>query len=162
MEGFALRGSSDDGYCDDSEWLELFNGCLDCALEFDIWRHYGGGLTPAAEACGLDATPKPVDGEETTTSPAEVVSETSAVDTTTVEVTATEESTVATATATETEDASETWTSSAAEHTESHSESAAVTTTATWTSTYVSTGTGGLNTVCTPARNRVKIKKLME
>lgn len=151
LSGFALRGSSEDGFCDDSEWLELFNGCLDCALEFDIWRHYGNGLTPAAESCGLDATPKPADGGddegEATTSAEEVATETSAADTTTVEVTATEESTVATATATATEEASSAWTSSVA-HTESHSEGVTLITTATWTSTHVPTGTGSLNTVC--------------
>lgn len=91
--GYALQGSSEEGYCDDSEWLDLFNGCLDCALEFDIWRHYGGGLTPAAEACGLDATPKPADGgddEATTTAAETTTAETTTAETTAAETTAAE------------------------------------------------------------------------
>lgn len=54
-------------YCTDSEWLGLLDGCLDCALKYDIWQDYGDKVSAAAEACGLDATPKPADGDSTTT-----------------------------------------------------------------------------------------------
>ncbi|KAI6785018.1 uncharacterized protein J7T54_008112 [Emericellopsis cladophorae] len=61
--GYALQAVEDsDDVCDDDEWNTLYQGCLDCALEFDIWRYYGGGLTPVGEACGLSTTPTPADG----------------------------------------------------------------------------------------------------
>ncbi|KAG9252274.1 uncharacterized protein F5Z01DRAFT_676154 [Emericellopsis atlantica] len=61
--GYALQAVEDgDEVCNDKEWNTLYQGCLDCALEFDIWRYYGGGLTPAAKACGLSTTPTPADG----------------------------------------------------------------------------------------------------
>ena len=49
--------------CDDKEWQGLLESCLDCALEYDIWRYYGGELEPAAKQCGIDATPKPAGGD---------------------------------------------------------------------------------------------------
>ncbi|KAH8177145.1 hypothetical protein LIA77_02227 [Sarocladium implicatum] len=48
--------------CDDEEWQSLLDNCLDCALKYDIWQYYGGELKPAAEECGIDATPKPAGG----------------------------------------------------------------------------------------------------
>ncbi|KAK4176256.1 hypothetical protein QBC36DRAFT_301281 [Triangularia setosa] len=55
--GSALGGSRSGRHCDNSTWLELFEDCLGCANQFNIWRHYGNGLTAAAEACGLPAVP---------------------------------------------------------------------------------------------------------
>ncbi|KFA77813.1 hypothetical protein S40288_00519 [Stachybotrys chartarum IBT 40288] len=78
--GFAIRGAREDGYCDNEEWLGLLNDCLACANQFDIWIHYGDSVGEAAEACGLDATPAPVDGgEETSSAAAEPAVSTSAV-----------------------------------------------------------------------------------
>jgi hypothetical protein len=65
--------------CSDGEWNEQYQSCLDCALEFDIWRYYGGGLGAAAEECGLPTTPDNSSEEQTTESvPAEVVPTTAA------------------------------------------------------------------------------------
>lgn len=50
------------GYCKDETWKKRFDDCLDCALKFDIWDYYSTGVGSAAGKCGLDATPKPVDG----------------------------------------------------------------------------------------------------
>merc|ERR1712000_471028 len=69
--GYALQAvEGSDDVCDDDEWNTLYQGCLDCALEHDIWRYYGGGLTPAGEACGLSTTPTPADGGDDVKEPA--------------------------------------------------------------------------------------------
>merc|ERR1711988_250230 len=69
--GYALQAvEGSDDVCDDDEWNTLYLGCLDCALEHDIWRYYGGGLTPAGEACGLSTTPTPADGGDDVEEPA--------------------------------------------------------------------------------------------
>lgn len=57
-----LGGKEEDTHCDNSTWLGFLEECLNCAEEFDIWQHYGNGVTEAADACELDATP--VDAEE--------------------------------------------------------------------------------------------------
>nr|CDP25683.1 Putative protein of unknown function [Podospora anserina S mat+] len=62
--GSALGGSRSGRHCDNSTWVELFEDCLECANQFNIWRHYGNGLTAAAEACGLSAVPSPSGGAE--------------------------------------------------------------------------------------------------
>ncbi|KAK4198861.1 hypothetical protein QBC40DRAFT_282921 [Triangularia verruculosa] len=62
--GSALGGSRSGRHCDNSTWIELFKDCLECANEFNIWQHYGNGLTAAAEACGLSAVPSPSSGGE--------------------------------------------------------------------------------------------------
>ncbi|KAK4669870.1 uncharacterized protein QC763_206785 [Podospora pseudopauciseta] len=62
--GGALGGSRSGRHCDNSTWVELFEDCLECANQFNIWRHYGNGLTAAAEACGLSAVPSPSGGGE--------------------------------------------------------------------------------------------------
>ena len=43
--------------------MQLLDECLACANKFDIWQYYGTKLSAAAKTCGLDATPKPVDGD---------------------------------------------------------------------------------------------------
>ncbi|TDZ17179.1 hypothetical protein Cob_v009930 [Colletotrichum orbiculare MAFF 240422] len=55
--GYAILGADQDGYCTNSTWTDLFDGCLECANEFNIWQYYGDGVTEAAEPCDLDATP---------------------------------------------------------------------------------------------------------
>ncbi|KAK4189126.1 hypothetical protein QBC35DRAFT_462299 [Podospora australis] len=57
--GNALAGSRIANHCDNSTWVGLYEDCLDCALQFNIWRHYGNGLGNAGSACGLAATPRP-------------------------------------------------------------------------------------------------------
>ncbi|KAK5654908.1 hypothetical protein OQA88_6664 [Cercophora sp. LCS_1] len=64
--GNALAGGRLAGHCDNSTWTGLYEACLDCALEFDIWQHYSNGLTTAASACGLTPTPDPADDVEET------------------------------------------------------------------------------------------------
>ncbi|KAH7318283.1 hypothetical protein B0I35DRAFT_478802 [Stachybotrys elegans] len=90
--GFAIRNARTEGYCEDPEWLELLDGCLDCALEFDIWQHYGGSVGEAAEACGLDATPRPAGAEaESSSTPAPATTlETSSTSPTSAPVTSSE------------------------------------------------------------------------
>jgi hypothetical protein len=63
----AIRGSRDDDYCSSTEWRNYLDECLDCAIEFDIWQHYGR-LGEIAKACGIDATPKPVNSDDPSSS----------------------------------------------------------------------------------------------
>ncbi|KAK4114590.1 hypothetical protein N656DRAFT_766780 [Canariomyces notabilis] len=49
-------------HCDNSTWTAAYEACLECALEFDIWRFYSNGVTNAAQACGLSPTPSPSGG----------------------------------------------------------------------------------------------------
>lgn len=35
--GYAILNASGD-YCTDSAWLDLLDGCLNCALEYNIWQ----------------------------------------------------------------------------------------------------------------------------
>lgn len=46
-----------DGYCDTDDFKAELTDCLKCANEFDIWKYYGGSVSKAAAACGLNATP---------------------------------------------------------------------------------------------------------
>jgi hypothetical protein len=81
-----LQSQSNADYCDDSTWNGLFEDCMDCALEFEIWQYYSPQVKPAAEACGLDPTPKPVGGgseggsDTTTSAAAQTTSEAAATE----------------------------------------------------------------------------------
>ncbi|KAF6793364.1 hypothetical protein CSOJ01_13969 [Colletotrichum sojae] len=55
--GYTIQGARMDEYCTNSTWTDLFEGCLECASEFDIWQYYGDSVTKAADTCDLDATP---------------------------------------------------------------------------------------------------------
>jgi hypothetical protein len=55
--GNALAGGRDPAHCTNATWTGYYEACLDCALGFDIWRIYGTGVSSAASACGLSATP---------------------------------------------------------------------------------------------------------
>ncbi|OJJ65165.1 hypothetical protein ASPSYDRAFT_54504 [Aspergillus sydowii CBS 593.65] len=55
--GGIITEARSDGYCDKSDFKTKLSDCLDCALEFDIWKYYGNSVSSAAEECGLDATP---------------------------------------------------------------------------------------------------------
>ncbi|KAK2832031.1 hypothetical protein FQN49_006925 [Arthroderma sp. PD_2] len=57
--GTVISLSKMDGFCTNDKFKQSLTECLDCALEFDIWKHYQSSVTKAAEACGLNATPKP-------------------------------------------------------------------------------------------------------
>ncbi|KAK4464787.1 hypothetical protein QBC42DRAFT_284111 [Cladorrhinum samala] len=57
--GNALAGGRNPAHCDNATWTGLYEACLGCALTFDIWKHYGQGLTGAASACSLTPTPLP-------------------------------------------------------------------------------------------------------
>lgn len=62
--GNALAGGRIPNHCDNSTWVGYYEACLDCALDFNIWRIYGNGVSSAAEDCGLSPTPSPSgDGE---------------------------------------------------------------------------------------------------
>lgn len=57
--GNALAGGRNPAHCTNSTWVEYYEACLDCALDFDIWKLYGNGVSGAASSCGLSATPSP-------------------------------------------------------------------------------------------------------
>ncbi|KAK0652444.1 hypothetical protein B0T16DRAFT_101774 [Cercophora newfieldiana] len=57
--GNAIAGGRLEGHCTNATWTGFYEECLGCALEFDIWKHYGNGLTGAAAQCGLTPTPSP-------------------------------------------------------------------------------------------------------
>ena len=59
LKGNALAGGRNPAHCDNATWTGLYEACLGCALTFDIWKHYGQGLTGAASACSLTPTPLP-------------------------------------------------------------------------------------------------------
>ncbi|KAJ5822552.1 hypothetical protein N7447_004892 [Penicillium robsamsonii] len=63
--GVIIAGRSD-GYCDTADFKTQLTDCLNCAVEFDIWKYYGTSVSKAATGCGLDATP--VESSSTTTS----------------------------------------------------------------------------------------------
>ncbi|KAF1738971.1 hypothetical protein CRV24_000901 [Beauveria bassiana] len=60
--GYAIQDSAKEGYCSDARWKSLLSNCLDCALTYDIWKHYGTKVGAAAEKCGFESTPKPSGG----------------------------------------------------------------------------------------------------
>ncbi|KAL4968313.1 uncharacterized protein BDV14DRAFT_152740 [Aspergillus stella-maris] len=55
--GGIITLSRSDGYCDTDEFTTKLSDCLDCALEYDIWKWYGNSVSKAADECGVDATP---------------------------------------------------------------------------------------------------------
>jgi hypothetical protein len=63
--GGVITAGRTDGYCDTDDFKTELADCLKCAVEFDIWKYYGGSVSKAATACGLDATP--IEAPSTTT-----------------------------------------------------------------------------------------------
>ncbi|KAJ5201126.1 hypothetical protein N7449_005929 [Penicillium cf. viridicatum] len=55
--GGVIMAGRTDGYCDTDDFKTELTDCLNCADEFDIWKYYGGSVSKAATACGLNATP---------------------------------------------------------------------------------------------------------
>lgn len=55
--GFVIRDARQAGYCDNSTWVDNFNGCMQCAVEQNIWSMYGNSVTNAGEGCGLEVSP---------------------------------------------------------------------------------------------------------
>lgn len=94
--GGIITAARTDGYCDADDFKTELTDCLNCAVEFDIWKYYGSSVSKAATACGLDATP--VEASSTSTevsSTSAEASATSAEETSTatsVSATTTEES----------------------------------------------------------------------
>ncbi|KAK3297353.1 uncharacterized protein B0H64DRAFT_123173 [Chaetomium fimeti] len=86
--GNALAGGRDPAHCDNATWTGYYEACLGCALDFDIWRIYGNGVSSAASACGLSATPSPSgdDGPAPSSTPATGSSEASAPTTASADV----------------------------------------------------------------------------
>jgi hypothetical protein len=64
--GGVITAGRTGGYCDTDDFKTELADCLKCAVEFDIWKYYGGSVSKAATACRLDATP--VEESSTTTS----------------------------------------------------------------------------------------------
>ncbi|RYP11950.1 hypothetical protein DL765_007529 [Monosporascus sp. GIB2] len=89
--GYFIVDSNLPDQCGNSTWRDLLDDCLDCALEYDIWRIYGDGVTQAAGACDLPAVPEQPDADESvspsttlTSSPNATGTVSTAVSTTTV------------------------------------------------------------------------------
>ncbi|KAK0727792.1 hypothetical protein B0T26DRAFT_672414 [Lasiosphaeria miniovina] len=57
--GAASAGRRDPAHCSNSTWTAAYDDCLECALDFNIWTIYGGGVSSAASSCGLSPTPSP-------------------------------------------------------------------------------------------------------
>lgn len=57
--GNTITGGRIDGHCDNSTWVGYYKDCMECALEYNIWRFYEDGVTAAASPCRLDAVPVP-------------------------------------------------------------------------------------------------------
>ncbi|OQE34844.1 hypothetical protein PENCOP_c015G01731 [Penicillium coprophilum] len=55
--GGVILASRSDGYCDAADFKSQLTDCLNCAVEFEIWKYYGDSVSKAATGCGLDATP---------------------------------------------------------------------------------------------------------
>ncbi|RYP76029.1 hypothetical protein DL770_007307 [Monosporascus sp. CRB-9-2] len=62
--GYFILDSRLPDQCGNSTWTDLLDDCLDCALEYDIWRIYEDGVTQAAGACDLPAAPEQPDADE--------------------------------------------------------------------------------------------------
>ncbi|KAL4812759.1 hypothetical protein BDW67DRAFT_188334 [Aspergillus spinulosporus] len=76
--GGIITASRSDGYCDSSDFKSMLSDCLDCALEYDIWKYYGNSVSSAAEKCGLDASPvEPTSSSASTATETTTSSETS-------------------------------------------------------------------------------------
>ncbi|KAK4099564.1 hypothetical protein N658DRAFT_498270 [Parathielavia hyrcaniae] len=76
--GNVISGARTPDYCDDSTWVDAYEACLDCAMDFNIWRYYGSGVGNAATACGLTAVPSP--SGDAPSSPASTASSTSSAE----------------------------------------------------------------------------------
>ncbi|PHH68565.1 hypothetical protein CDD82_469 [Ophiocordyceps australis] len=61
----AREQSQDNQFCTNPNWQSRFQACLKCALKYDnIWRSgYGVKVEEAAQKCGLEAVPEPVEEE---------------------------------------------------------------------------------------------------
>ncbi|GAB1314486.1 hypothetical protein MFIFM68171_04696 [Madurella fahalii] len=66
--GNTIRLGRDPNPCDNNDWVSAYEACLECALEFDIWRIYSTGVTRVAESCGLSPSPVPASSTPTSTS----------------------------------------------------------------------------------------------
>ncbi|KAJ5505032.1 hypothetical protein N7463_007906 [Penicillium fimorum] len=55
--GGVILAARSDGYCDAADFKTQLTDCLNCAVEFDIWKYYGTSVSKAATGCGLDTTP---------------------------------------------------------------------------------------------------------
>ncbi|CAI7622823.1 unnamed protein product [Penicillium discolor] len=94
--GGIITAARTDGYCDADDFKTELTDCLNCAVEFDIWKYYGSSVSKAATACGLDATP--VEASSTSTEASSTSAEASATSAeetstaTSVSATTTEES----------------------------------------------------------------------
>lgn len=108
-KGGIITDARSDGYCDKSDFKTKLSDCLECALEFDIWKYYGNSVSSAAEECGLDATP--VEGSSSSSSSASASETATATETssqTESSSTPTESSTESTSASEETTDSSTT------------------------------------------------------
>ncbi|CAM1508020.1 Fc.00g048680.m01.CDS01 [Cosmosporella sp. VM-42] len=143
--GYTILNAKDEGYCDSADWQKLYETCLDCANQYDLWPDYGDGVKAAAEGCGLEAVPKGdaatsgATGTNTGRATASAVDETSAT---------TSSDAIAPTTAVETSSAAPTSSSSAVHESTT---SAAETFTVTSASTVTAVPTGSNSTTGAPS-----------
>ncbi|KAK4209307.1 hypothetical protein QBC37DRAFT_486188 [Rhypophila decipiens] len=62
--GSTIAGARIQGHCSNSTWTDLYEECLDCAVEQGIWDMYGRSVGAAGQACGLSTTPDDIDDSE--------------------------------------------------------------------------------------------------
>ncbi|KAL2829183.1 hypothetical protein BDW59DRAFT_37503 [Aspergillus cavernicola] len=77
--GGVITASRSEGFCDDSDFVSMLSDCLDCAVEYDIWRYYGSSVSAAAEECGLDGTPIEPSSSSTSTAASETSTSTETI-----------------------------------------------------------------------------------
>ncbi|KAK0752370.1 hypothetical protein B0T18DRAFT_404679 [Schizothecium vesticola] len=65
--GNVIAGARVTGHCTNETWIASYDACIGCAQEFDIWKHYGNGVTAAAKPCNLAPTPSPSGGAAAST-----------------------------------------------------------------------------------------------
>ncbi|KAF2843803.1 hypothetical protein M501DRAFT_994837 [Patellaria atrata CBS 101060] len=61
--GGVITLSRSEGFCENQEFQDHFDDCMQCALKYDIWQYYGNSVSRAARECGLDPTPVPAEEE---------------------------------------------------------------------------------------------------
>ncbi|KKK19766.1 hypothetical protein P175DRAFT_0560948 [Aspergillus ochraceoroseus IBT 24754] len=98
--GGVIVAARTDGYCGSSQFKSELSECLDCALEYDIWKYYGSSVSAAATNCGLDATPVESASSTTTGTGTSTTTETTTTTSSKVESTTTSEETTTTSSAT--------------------------------------------------------------
>ncbi|RVX71561.1 hypothetical protein B0A52_05133 [Exophiala mesophila] len=116
--GGVISVSRTENYCESANFTSGLEACLECALEFDIWRYYGDSVSTAAEGCGLEAVPVAANGTDASSTDAAATTS-AAAETTTGSAETTATTTAETTAATESAATSTSESSAAASETAS-------------------------------------------